>query len=127
MRCDTWVEPGVEVPPFYDPMLAKIVVRGADRAAALRALEAALARTTVAGIETNLAYLRQVVADEVFRRGEQTTRYLNDFRYHASTIDVLAAGTGRCAAFETAFRWSPGSASGGIEKALRRAGYPRRR
>jgi urea carboxylase len=93
VRCDTWVEAGVEVPPFYDPMLAKIVVRGEDRAAALRALDDALARTAVAGIETNLAYLRQVVADDVFRRGEQTTRHLSDFGYAASTIDLLAAGT----------------------------------
>jgi urea carboxylase len=92
-RCDTWIEAGVEVPPYYDPMLAKIVVRGEDRAAALRALEEALARTDIGGVETNLDYLRQVVADGVFRRGEQTTGYLNDFRYRATTIDVLAAGT----------------------------------
>jgi urea carboxylase len=93
VRCDTWVEAGIEVPPFYDPMLAKIVVRGEDRAAALRALDDALACTAVAGIETNLAYLRQIVADEVFRRGEQTTRHLSDFSYRASTVDVLAPGT----------------------------------
>ena len=93
VRCDTWIETGTEVPPFYDPMLAKIVVHGEDRAAALRALDQALAGTAVAGIETNLAYLRQVVADEVFRRGEQTTGHLNDFAYRPATVDVLVAGT----------------------------------
>ncbi len=93
VRCDTWVETGVEVPPFYDPMLAKIVVHGPDRAAALRALEDALARTAVAGIETNLDYLRQIVADDVFQRGEQTTRHLVEFLYRGRTIDVLTPGT----------------------------------
>jgi urea carboxylase len=93
VRCDTWLEAGVEVPPFYDPMLAKIIVHGSDRTAALRAMDEALADTAVAGVETNLDYLRQVVADAVFRRGEQTTRYLNDFVYRARTVDVLAAGT----------------------------------
>jgi urea carboxylase len=93
VRCDSWLEPGVEVPPYYDPMLAKIIVHGADRSAALAAMDQALADTAVAGIETNLDYLRQVVADPIFRDGLQTTRYLNDFSYQPHSIDVLAAGT----------------------------------
>ncbi|GAB6040695.1 urea carboxylase [Endothiovibrio diazotrophicus] len=93
VRCDHWIAAGVEVPPFYDPMLAKLIVHGADRDAARAKLAAALERVELAGIETNLDYLRQVVADGVFARGEATTRYLNHFDFHASTIDVLAPGT----------------------------------
>jgi len=93
VRCDSWLEAGIEVPPYYDPLLAKIIVHADDRAAALAAMEKALAETAVAGIETNLDYLRQVVADKVFRDGHQTTGYLNDFAYRPHTIDVLAAGT----------------------------------
>jgi len=93
VRCDSWLEPGIEVPPYYDPMLAKIIVHADDRTAALAAMDRALADTAVAGIETNLDYLRQVVADPVFRAGEQTTRYLNDFVYRPFSVDVLAAGT----------------------------------
>ena len=93
VRCDTWVEAGVEVPPFYDPMLAKIIVQAADRETARMRLAQALEVTRVAGIETNLDYLRCVLADRVFARGEQTTRYLNDFPYQPATVDVLAAGT----------------------------------
>ncbi len=93
VRCDSWLEPGSEVPPYYDPMLAKLIVHAADRAAALAAMDRALAATAVAGIETNLDYLRQVVADPVFRAGRQTTGYLNDFVYRPHSIDVLAAGT----------------------------------
>ena len=47
----------------------------------------------VAGIETNLDYLRQIVEDPVFAAGRQTTRYLNDLAYRPATIEVLAAGT----------------------------------
>ncbi|MEX0870683.1 MAG: urea carboxylase, partial [Aquisalimonadaceae bacterium] len=93
VRVDTWVERGSEISPYYDPMIAKIIVHAADRAAAIQALSQALEDTTLSGLETNLAYLRQVVGDTVFGAGEQTTRYLDTLAYHAATVDVLAAGT----------------------------------
>ncbi|PJN92540.1 hypothetical protein CNY89_28825, partial [Amaricoccus sp. HAR-UPW-R2A-40] len=49
---------GTEVTPFYDPMLAKVIVQAADRSGAIAALRAALDATSIAGIETNLGYLR---------------------------------------------------------------------
>jgi urea carboxylase len=93
IRCDTWVEPGTEVPPFYDPMLAKLVVHAEDRPAALAALRCALADTALAGIETNLAYLRQLAADPVFAAAEHHTRYLDSLTYRSAAVEVLAAGT----------------------------------
>ncbi len=93
LRIDHWIEPGLTVSPYYDPMLAKLIVHRADRDAALQALEDALADTLVEGIETNRGYLRAVLADPVFRDGAMTTRYLNDFRYRPRTLDVLAGGT----------------------------------
>ncbi|MFZ0789111.1 MAG: urea carboxylase, partial [Chromatiaceae bacterium] len=93
IRCDTWVEPGTEVPPFYDPMLAKIVVHAEDRPAALAALGCALADTALAGIETNLAYLRQLASDPVFAAAEHHTRYLDSLTYRSAAVEVLAAGT----------------------------------
>ena len=92
-RCDTWVTAGVEVSPFYDPMLAKIIVTAADREAALGDLAAALSATRIAGVETNLDYLRQVIQNDVFRAGRHTTRLLADLPYAARTIDVIAPGT----------------------------------
>jgi urea carboxylase len=92
VRVETWVERGSEVPAFYDPMLAKLIVHGADRGEALAKLRRALADTRVAGIETNLDYLRQVVADPVFTEGRQTTRALNAFHYRPTTVDVLEPG-----------------------------------
>jgi urea carboxylase len=92
-RIETWVERGTEVSAFYDPLLAKIIVRGRDRAEALHRLEVALADTRLHGLETNLDYLRQIVASAGFRAGGVTTKYLGTLPYAASTIDVLEGGT----------------------------------
>ncbi len=91
-RIDSWVERGTEVPAWYDPMLAKLIVTADDRPQALAKLEAALDATRLAGIETNLGYLRQVVRDPVFREGRQVTRFLNSFHYRPATIDVIEPG-----------------------------------
>lgn len=93
LRTETWVERGTEVSPYYDPMLAKLIMRGTDRAEALAKLEQALAETRVAGLETNLLYLRQILASTGFRAGKVTTRYLEQLPYSASTIEVLEGGT----------------------------------
>jgi len=93
IRIETWVERGSEVSPYYDPMLAKIIVRGADRAEALGRLQQALADTQVSGLETNLLYLRQIVASKGFAAGKVTTRFLEKLPYAAPTIEVLSGGT----------------------------------
>ena len=87
------MERGSEVSPFYDPMIAKLIVHGDTREAALDKMAAALAATRVAGLETNLLYLRQIVASKGFRAGKVTTRYLEKLPYAAPTIDVLESGT----------------------------------
>ncbi|WP_283149490.1 urea carboxylase [Silvimonas soli] len=91
-RVDSWVERGTDVPAFYDPLVAKILTHGADRAAALGQMQSALAATRLDGIETNLDYLRQILADDVFAQGRQITRYLASFVYAPATVDVLEAG-----------------------------------
>jgi urea carboxylase len=92
-RVDGWVETGTEVPAFYDPMLAKLIVHGKDRAQALDRLAAALAQTRLSGIATNLDYLRQIVDDPAFRAGQLSTRFLEAFDYQAAAIEVIEAGT----------------------------------
>ncbi|WP_300659794.1 5-oxoprolinase/urea amidolyase family protein [Hydrogenophaga sp.] len=91
-RVDSWVERGTEVPAWYDPMLAKLIVTADTRDEALKKMEDALDATRLAGIETNLGYLRQVVRDPVFREGRQVTRFLSTFAYHPATIDVIEPG-----------------------------------
>ncbi|MDY6944848.1 MAG: urea carboxylase, partial [Pseudomonadota bacterium] len=93
VRVDHWVETGTEVPAHYDPMLAKIIAHGSTREDALGHLQDALASTRLYGLETNLAYLRRVVASAVFREGRQTTRFLAGFEYRPTTVEVIRAGT----------------------------------
>ncbi len=91
-RVDTWVQRGTEVSPFYDPLLAKVLVHAPDRPEAVQKLAHVLAESSIDGIETNLDYLRQVLADTIFPAGKQTTRYLDGFQYFPTSIDVLDGG-----------------------------------
>ena len=91
-RCETWVRDGTEVTPFYDPMLAKIIVCAPDREEAIVRMKAALDATLFGGIESNLEYLRQVIATPEFAAGAVTTSFLGQFAYAPRTIDVLDAG-----------------------------------
>ncbi|BDA84400.1 urea carboxylase [Aureimonas sp. SA4125] len=92
VRVDGWIETGSDVTPFYDPMLAKIIVRGADRPAAIAALRSALEATTVAGIETNLGYLRAIARSDMFADGAVATSVLGDFPYRPEAIEVILPG-----------------------------------
>jgi len=92
-RIETWVERGSEIPPFYDPMIAKIIVKADHRAVAVKALQSALEETRLAGIECNLEYLRQVVASGEFTAGDIHTKWLATFAYRPATIDVIEPGT----------------------------------
>ncbi len=92
-RVETWVDPGTDVTPFYDPMLAKIIVRGVDRVEAIRKLRAALNEAQLFGIETNLSYLRQICEGADFAIGGITTSFLKSFPYERHAIDVVEPGT----------------------------------
>ncbi|MCT9979064.1 urea carboxylase [Acinetobacter sp. I-MWF] len=91
-RVETWVETGSNVSSFYDPMLAKIIVTASDRDAAIQAMQSSLADTQIAGIETNLEYLQNIIVGEVFNSGTQTTRFLNSFVWKTQKIEVLQSG-----------------------------------
>ena len=91
-RVDTWIERGTEVTANYDPMLAKIITTGADRAEAVAALRRALADTRVSGIETNLDYLRAITASDMFAKAQVSTSVLRDFAYRPRGVEVVAPG-----------------------------------
>jgi urea carboxylase len=93
VRVDTWIEPGTDVTAFYDPMLAKIIARGATRELAIANLSHALEDSRIDGIETNLPYLVSVLKHPVFASGRQTTALLATHAFHPPAIEVLAAGT----------------------------------
>ena len=91
-RVDGWVAAGTEVSAFYDPMLAKLIVTAPDRAEAVRSLARALEATRLAGIETNLDWLRTVVRSPAFVAGEVSTGSLAAVVHRPRTVRVMAAG-----------------------------------
>ena len=91
-RVESWVGAGTTVSAHYDPLLAKLIVRGPDRPAAVQALRQALAATRLAGLETNLGWLREVAASPGFAAGRVSTRTLETIDYRPSTISVLSGG-----------------------------------
>ncbi|MDQ8202090.1 urea carboxylase [Pelagicoccus sp. SDUM812003] len=93
VRVDTWIETSTEVSPYYDPLLAKIIVKADNRSSAIDALASALADSRVEGIETNLEYLENIVASDVFNQALHTTKFCDSLKYEPHSIDVIEAGT----------------------------------
>ncbi|WP_122323070.1 urea carboxylase [Pseudomonas amygdali] len=93
LRIDTWVEAGCEIPPYFDPMIAKLISWAPTRERASTGLIDALNETRLYGVETNRDYLRQIIADTPFASGQPWTRCLEGLVYHADTFEVLSGGT----------------------------------
>jgi len=91
-RVETWVRTGTEVPPWYDPMVAKIIVHASTRSEAIEALDRALARTRLAGIATNIGYLRHILESHAFQSGKVWTGMLADLAWTPATVEVLEGG-----------------------------------
>ncbi|MFF0991165.1 ATP-binding protein [Kocuria nitroreducens] len=101
IRVDSSLAPGLTVGSDYDPMLAKVVAWGADRAQALDRLDLALARTVVLGVGTNTEYLRALLADPEVRAGDMDTtlieRRLPELEFTAPDESHFAAAAAHLA------------------------------
>ena len=73
VRVDGGVRAGDTISPYYDPMIAKLIVRGADRDQARARMLRALAATQIVGVHTNVAFLRRLMADEAFAEADLDT------------------------------------------------------
>lgn len=93
LRIDTWVESGLEISPFYDPMLAKVIAVGGDRREALNRLHQALQQTHLYGVETNIDFLKHLLKFKPFVEGLCLTASLKNFHPQTRTIEVVSAGT----------------------------------
>jgi urea carboxylase len=93
VRVDGWVETGTEVTTSYDPMLAKVIAYGPDRAHVLQRLDEALARTRVDGIETNLGLVRAALAEPDFRTATHSTATLTTVMDPTPRIEIVSGGT----------------------------------
>jgi acetyl-CoA/propionyl-CoA carboxylase biotin carboxyl carrier protein len=77
VRVDSWMTRGAVIGSNYDPMLAKVIAWGPDRAAALHRLDRALADTALLGVGTNTAFLRGLLADDDVRAGRLDTELVD--------------------------------------------------
>lgn len=95
VRVDSSLLPGTLVGSDYDPMLSKVIAHGDDRDEALAKLDRALSRTAILGVQTNIEFLRFLLADERVRAGDLDTALLDerlaDFAPLPAPDDVLAA------------------------------------
>lgn len=73
VRVDGGVRAGDTISPYYDPMIAKLIVRGADRDQARARMLRALAATQIVGVHTNVAFLSRLMADEAFAEADLDT------------------------------------------------------
>jgi acetyl-CoA/propionyl-CoA carboxylase biotin carboxyl carrier protein len=96
VRVDSSLLAGTVVGSDYDPMLSKVIAHAADRDEALAMLDRALSQTAVLGVQTNVEFLRFLLADERVRAGDLDTALLDerlvDFVPLPAPEDVLAAG-----------------------------------
>ncbi|WP_207281237.1 urea carboxylase [Pseudomonas sp. FW300-N2F2] len=93
LRIDTWVEAGCQIPPYFDPMIAKVIRWAPTREQARLGLHQALDESLLYGVETNRAYLQQILLDAPFANGQPWTRCLDALVYRAHTVEVLSPGT----------------------------------
>lgn len=120
VRNDVGVHAGSEITPFYDPMLAKLIVSASTRRDAVACVQDALHRYRVDGVKTNLAFLRRLTASQAFRDGDADVNFLDrqwrsaaerplppEVLMLASMSQILSVGIGREVAADP-WRWTDG-------------------
>ncbi len=81
VRVDTAVYPGYVVPPYYDSMIAKLIVHARTRELAIARMQRALEMMVVEGIKTTIPLHRKIMADENFQKGNFSTKFMEEFKY----------------------------------------------
>ena len=81
VRVDTAVYPGYVVPPYYDSMIAKLIVHARTRELAIARMQRALDMMVVEGIKTTIPLHQKIMADENFQKGNFSTKFMEEFKY----------------------------------------------
>ena len=81
VRVDTAVYPGYTVPPYYDSMIAKLIVHARTRDLAIARMQRALDMMVIEGIKTTIPLHRAIMADENFQKGNFSTKFMEEFKY----------------------------------------------
>ncbi len=93
LRIDHALEAGLEISALFDPMLAKVIVHGSSRQAAIDQLAGTLDNASVYGITTNRTWLAHVLRAERFQRADLDTHWLTTLDWAPPAIEVIAPGT----------------------------------
>jgi 3-methylcrotonyl-CoA carboxylase alpha subunit len=80
LRIDSGFRSGDSVSVYYDPLIAKMICHGDDRAAAIATMDAALAKTEISGVRTNVDFLRKVLVHSAFQAGDVSTDFIDQHR-----------------------------------------------
>jgi len=111
VRLDSGIYGGWDVPIYYDPILAKLVVWAEDRELACRRMEAALDEYAVLGIHTTIGFLKDVIRHPEFRAGRTNTafipKYFDGWAREENTEEALALALAAAAIDETGLRARP--------------------
>lgn len=92
IRIDDGFEQGMDIPFYYDPMIAKLICHGDSRAAAIEKMIRAIDEFEITGIETTLSFCKFVMQHEAFRSGKFDTRFVQD---HFTPIALQQNGAGK--------------------------------
>lgn len=91
-RVETWIQKGMEVTSLYDPMLAKLIVHGKDRAETIEKMQQVLRESRVYGLTTNRQYLKAMLETTNYKEGKLYTGMLQGFLPEEKAIEVLDGG-----------------------------------
>ena len=86
VRVDTHVYAGYKIPPYYDSMIAKLIVRASTRELAIRKMRRALDEFVIEGVPTTIPFHSQLMQDENFRNGKFDTHFLDSFEFAPETV-----------------------------------------
>lgn len=84
VRVDTAVYPGYRVPPYYDSMIAKLIVHARTRELAIARMQRALDMMVIEGIKTTIPLHKAIMADQNFQKGNFSTKFMEEFEYEVS-------------------------------------------
>ena len=86
-------EEGIEITPFYDNLVAQVVVHGDTRIQAVERMQAFLDECSIQGVETNLPLLRELVASDAFKSGAFSTSFVEEWASQISDSSTLSSDT----------------------------------
>ena len=91
-RIDTWLTEGAEVSPFFDPLLAKVIISAKDRKECVKKAIKVLSDIKIEGVENNLEFLTNIAKDKNYAEAKISTKFLEGFSYKSNAFDILSPG-----------------------------------